>query len=73
MTIRYGLSLKLDMENSAFCPRATEAARILRSLADKLENMHSGLDNNNHCDGLLFDANGNRCGAWEAKPRRIRD
>lgn len=73
MSTRYGLSLKMDMENAAFCPRATEAARILRALADKLENMHSGLDNSNRHDGVLFDANGNRCGSWEAKPRRIRD
>lgn len=73
MSTRYGLSLKMDMENAAFCPRATEAARILRRLADKLEGMHSGLDNGNRHEGHLFDTNGNACGSWEIKPRRIRD
>lgn len=69
----YGLSLKMDMENAAFCPRATETARILREVASRIENMHSGMDNGNVMGGRLIDSNGNSCGSWEAKPRRIRD
>lgn len=38
--------------------RRPEIARILRSLADKIE---SGADD----VGLIFDSNGNRVGAWE--------
>lgn len=73
MPVRYGLSLKMDMENAAFYPRATEAARILRRVADSIENMHSGMDNSNTIGGRLMDANGNSCGSWETKLRRIRD
>lgn len=70
----YGLSLKLDMGNAAFegAP-AAEAARILRRLADKLENDEGAtLKREERANGYLWDANGNNCGTWEAKERRLR-
>lgn len=73
MSTRYGFSLKLDCENAAFADgrRRYEIARILRRLADQIENVP--LPNNQRIDGRLFDVNGNSCGTWEAKPRRVRD
>jgi hypothetical protein len=77
MSTRYGLSLKLDMDNSAFEEnRSAEAARILRRLADKLETsggFTATINTGQRIDGRLSDSNGNSCGTWEAKPRRIRD
>lgn len=78
MSTRYGLSLKLDMDNAAFEEdRSAEVARILRRLADQIERGggdHCALFNNGErTDGRLFDLNGNSCGSWEAKPRRLRD
>jgi hypothetical protein len=73
MSMRYGFSLKLDCSNAAFDEgqRPNEVARILRRLADQIEIVP--LSDNQRIDGRLFDANGNTCGSWEAKPRRIRD
>jgi hypothetical protein len=73
MSTRYGLSLKLDCDNAAFSDgnRPNEVARILRRLADQIETIP--LSDNQRIDGRLVDFNGNACGTWEAKPRRIRD
>lgn len=78
MTTRYGLSLKLDCDNAAFEEdRAAESARILRRLADKIErgggDYCAEINNGMPASGSLFDWNGNSCGSWEIKPRRIRD
>lgn len=73
---RYGFSMKVDCDNAAFVKggnRATEIARILRSLADAVERRPADINNGQRADGWLFDLNGNNCGTWEAKPRRIRD
>lgn len=78
MPTRYGLSLKLDCDNDAFAEdRAAEIARVLRRTAERIEKgqgehcalINSGLPSN----GWLFDHNGNSCGWWDIKPRRIRD
>lgn len=73
MATRYGLSLKLDCENSAFDGnnRPAEIARILRRLADQIETIP--LPYGTRYDARLFDSNGNSCGSWDIKPRRIRD
>lgn len=70
---RYGFSLKLDCDNAAFDDgqRPNEIARILRSLANQIEIVPLG--DKQVIGGHLFDFNGNSCGVWEAKPRRIRD
>jgi hypothetical protein len=76
MSTRYGLSLKLDCDNAAFEEnRAGEIARVLRELATDIECNGALPLANGHLTigGRLFDANGNKCGEWEAKPRRIRD
>jgi hypothetical protein len=76
MSTRYGLSLKLDCDNAAFEEnRAGEIARILRRLADRVEGDGAAALASGHLaiGGRLFDINGNSCGEWEAKPRRIRD
>jgi hypothetical protein len=56
------LTVTIDTSNAAFddcC--ATETSRILRDLAARMEDGScSGLDRGN-----LYDANGNRVGAWE--------
>lgn len=76
---RYGLNLKLDCDNAAFDDgaRADEIARVLRRLADQFESGHGGaryaLIHGLMSEGALFDTNGNRCGAWDAKRRRIRN
>lgn len=53
------LRIRFDMDNAAFDghPEA-EAARCLRHVADVMER---GADDS----GAIFDANGNRIGAWE--------
>lgn len=77
MTTRYGLSLKLDTDNAAFDDgkRADEIARLLHGLAGEFENKAARYASIRKlsADGVLFDTNGNRCGAWEIKPRRIRN
>lgn len=79
MSTRYGLSLKLDCDNAAFDDgnRAAEIARIFRNLASEIERegertkaFESGALT---IGSRLFDSNGNSCGSWEIKPRRIRD
>lgn len=70
---RYGFSLKLDCDNAAFDDgqRPHEVARILRQLSFQIETIP--LTDKQQINGILFDFNGNRCGSWEAKPRRIRN
>lgn len=80
MSTRYGLVLKLDCSNAAFSDgaRADEIARILRKLADDFDG-HSASEarycviHERTVEGGLRDTNGNRCGAWEAKRRRVKD
>jgi hypothetical protein len=52
------LIVNIDMDNAAFadCP-ATEAARILRRIAKKMEEGEDG--------GKVMDVNGNSVGNWE--------
>lgn len=78
MSTRYGFSLKLDCDNAEFEEdRSATVARILRNLADRIErgggDYCATINNRGVASGALFDANGNRCGAWEAKSRRLRD
>lgn len=76
MSTRYGLSLKLDCDNAAFDDgkRASEIGRIFRNLATQIEREGQALASGHLViGGYLFDANGNKCGEWEIKPRRIRD
>ena len=78
MTTRYGLSLKLDCDNAAFEEdRSAEIARIFRRLADRIERGGGDfcrlINNGERADGHLFDANGNSCGSWDIKPRRMKD
>lgn len=74
MMNRYGLSLKLDMENAAFDTQcAWETARILHNLADRIEAETGAVMNSKMAvGGNLFDVNGNSCGSWEAKKRSVR-
>jgi hypothetical protein len=76
MSVRYGLSLKMDCDNSAFQEgeRANEIARILRDMATKIERESEAFSSGTLAIGSrLWDRNGNTCGEWEIKPRRIRD
>lgn len=78
MSTRYGLSLKLDCDNAAFDDdRSATIARILRELAARIErgggDYCAAINNGERADGRLFDPNGNSCGSWDIKPRRIRD
>ena len=56
------LQITIETGNAAFDDNVTqETARVLRSLADKIEaGIGSGLDR-----GVLIDANGNSCGIWD--------
>lgn len=78
MTIRYGLSLKLDCDNAAFEEdRVAEIARIFRELGARIEqgagDYRATINNGSPSSGLLYDLNGNSCGSWDIKPRRLRD
>ena len=57
-------ALKIKTENAAFendhQGEGLELARILRRLADKVENIGGSDDH-----GVLMDVNGNRVGEWE--------
>lgn len=61
-------TLKLDMSNDAFARHnpefrdATEVARILRNLADKLDNLNTF---SAYANGPLRDGNGNSVGSWD--------
>jgi hypothetical protein len=49
--------LKIDTGNAAFEDDPNyELARILRAVADKVEN--------GHADGRCYDINGNKVGSW---------
>jgi hypothetical protein len=59
-----GFKLAFDVDNDAFEDgnRATEAARILRDIADRLDNVA-------YCGGgAIRDINGNTVGHWEMTP-----
>lgn len=52
------LTLTMTMDNAAFEDfPGTEAARILREVAKKIENGYT--------DGRMMDINGNKVGEWE--------
>lgn len=54
-------TIKIETENAAFNEGLeTETARILRTVAGKLE---SGL----HSEGICMDFNGNKVGNWTLK------
>ena len=57
----YMLKLKLNTENQAFDQEGQEVARILRDLADRLEN----LDKLQECQLPLRDLNGNTVGYYQ--------
>lgn len=63
-----GLRIELEDGNAAFDDdaRGKELARILRQLADELENMDDGAHG---LSGPLFDHNGNRSGSFELEAR----
>lgn len=64
--------LHLNTDNAAFDwpARNREVARLLRKLADKLDEGETGY-------GPIYDVNGNRVGSWEWKgwagPERVDD
>ena len=54
--------LKFETDNAAFeSSTGDEAARILRQIAERLENYDT--------DGAVMDANGNKIGAWSLSLR----
>ena len=55
------LKLKINSENAAFDQEGQEVARILRDLADRLEN----LDKLQECQQPLRDLNGNTVGYYQ--------
>ena len=55
------LKLKINSENAAFDQEGQEVARILRGLADRLEN----LDKLQECQRPLRDLNGNTVGYYQ--------
>lgn len=57
------VSIEFRTDNAAFDDEpATEAARILREIADKIAAGEA-------FDGLIFDRNGNRIGRWSMDER----
>ena len=56
------INIKIETDNAAFDNRykATDVARILRTIADRI----SGEDDINASIGVM-DSNGNRCGSYE--------
>jgi hypothetical protein len=50
------LTLKIDTDNAAFVGSVPEMSRLLRIVADKLDN--------GYMEGALIDANGNKCGFY---------
>lgn len=55
------LKLRLDMKNAAFnSGMATETARILREVAERIEQ-------DGDSEGILRDINGNTCGEFQVK------
>jgi len=59
------LKLKINSENAAFDQEGQEVARILRGLADRLEN----LDKLQECQLPLRDLNGNTVGYYQTWPQ----
>ena len=55
------LKLKIETDNQAFDQEGQEVARILRGLADRLEN----LDKLQECQLPLRDLNGNTVGYYQ--------
>ena len=58
------LKVKINTENQAFDQEGQEVARILRGLADRLEN----LDKLQECQLPLRDVNGNTVGYYQTWP-----
>ena len=50
------LKIKINMDNAAFDEPVEELQRIFRGLADKLLEVHSGMENS------IIDVNGNKIG-----------
>ena len=72
----YQLTLRIDLENSAFAggERAMETARILRRLAERLEDSErEAFVNRERLEGPLFDRNGNCVGDYKAAVRTYRN
>lgn len=72
----YQLTLRMDLENSAFADgnRPRETARILRRLADRLEESDGcALMDKARVDGWLFDSNGNSVGDYKVAIRTYRN
>ena len=61
LTLIAMLKLKLETDNQAFNQEGHEVARILRGLADRLEN----LDKLQECQLPLRDLNGNTVGYYQ--------
>ena len=59
------LKLKINSDNQAFDLEGQEVARILRGLADRLEN----LDKLQECQLPLRDLNGNTVGYYQTWPQ----
>ena len=56
--------LRLDLDGDAFQPVAKpEVIRLLRRLADRLEEQGTGYEPG----APILDANGNTCGFWEVQ------
>ncbi len=61
------LKLKINSENAAFDQEGQEIARILRGLADRLEN----LDKLQECQLPLKDLNGNTVGYYQTSTDQL--
>jgi len=59
--------IKLDTDNQAFDQEGQEVARILRDLADRLEN----LDKLQECQQPLRDLNGNTVGYYQTSTDQL--
>lgn len=57
--------LKIEMGNAAFGEPNAELARILSGILGKAERGELARAGE-HIDGVIRDANGNRCGEWSA-------
>ena len=63
-------TLKIETGNAAFEPAGPELARILRKLADEVENIYAAGDRGG--SGTLRDFNGNTVGTYWYLPEEVR-
>ena len=68
----YKFKIELQLEGAAFDDCPAEMARVLRSLADRVEHQGAIYAKRADHNGWLFDANGNCCGTFTAKNTRVR-